>query len=442
MLLSDEYVDIQSSRWEFDTVRGRSDSDSATYSNNVSYTMDSPDTSFASSTSSNKQPPRSLRMLFEDSSVPPPLPDSFLRNNLGSSRDRSQTSTPIPVVAASAPAHSSFLSPEIVFGQQNTDRTERRREALDDLHTARQTNFAFPRLAAPIPNASEETGFRRLDSPAGSRAASPTDNTSLSDDKVTYIHQEVRNNKNLANIMTSSVPVPTTAFSSITNAESPPAGPPQTFTKSSDTQSRPSAATSERNTEDNSTKTPDRRTARKGNAPMNFQFPPPVSSSSSIPTSSARPRTPSGKELSSALSLPKPLPHHHPASRSLDSQTKNRSQRPTTPTSKLGNGEAGTTVPAPPPLLRAQTATHIGSREEEVGNVSLAEVSGRLMPSKPAIRKQVSMEAMNNGGGGLAVPVIKGIGLKDVLQVRPYLFFLCLLFTNLWRTSFHQPHLT
>lgn len=381
--------------------------------------------------SSSYQAPRSLRMLFEDSSIPPPLPENF-RNNLGSSRHGGQ---PLGV-AASAPSNPSFLSPALSSSSaMSSDPTLVGKESLDDsdLHTARQTNFAFPRLAAPKAEFDDVTAKiparRGHHSPRGSATAG--NRRSPSPFKESKPPSTPPGVKSPAEII-----IPTPASGSFMGATGglpgspadprPPfGGTPAISVGRAETPTRAAFG------EDGSPKASQTK-LRKAASPMNFQFPPQPApggrstkshagvrdreAMSSSPAPQSRPHTPSSKEPRLGTSLketsvleahgltpPKPLVVHHPASRSMDSPRTGG-----TTTAANGNG----LLAHPPPLGRSHTAAVYGSQSDSEALGGRVD-NNRLNPGRPmALKRQASVET------GLSLGGLRTGALRDALQVR------------------------
>ncbi|KAG8928333.1 hypothetical protein FRC02_007057 [Tulasnella sp. 418] len=361
-VIMNEELDTVPASWEFDTIRAHHLSDS-----NASEAIPTP---ISATPSSSYQAPRSLRMLFEDSSIPPSLPDSFLRNNLGSSRARgvgispaesNPSSTPL---AASAPTPSFLVAPTS-GGTIDLDltvvrpSTTRRQESVDDLQTARQPNFAFPRLTGSrSENVEDDTGdltvkvpsnakrTRRQHSPTTSatgnlrRSPSPLASTppNMSSSVPTSVgYKELRTQKGVTDISapstTPSVSSSTFTGSSVgmnvaatTSTDSLPTSHIQSTLATasgmlpstrgnSDTPPRPGTANSAyASGDDNSPRNAQQRGRRhlgSNASPITFQFPPlatgKVGAASSPPLtqglSSSRPNTPASKDSSGGGSL-------------------------------------------------------------------------------------------------------------------------------------------
>ncbi|KAG8882992.1 hypothetical protein FRB98_003371 [Tulasnella sp. 332] len=345
--------DTEHGSWEFDTIRGQSD---AELSNIPSTSVTTPSAP-APVSGSSYQAPRSLRMLFEDSSIPPPLSDNFLRNNLGSSRQHHGQGPSIGV-AASAPS-SSFLAPSP--GPNNAGSGEpydlgsftAANESQDDveLSTAKQPNFAFSRLTAPQSEYDDATarappprsGYHTPKGSAGGvttrRSPSPMRDMRSSpplNGKMAGGYKDMRNAKGVADLALASSSNTSTSpsISSATSASgaegvvaSGRATPSSTTNeipqqqlqllqqRGLETPSRPSTALS--SVEEVSPKSVQPR-ARNVASPLNFQFPPlsgagarptgkttgpvgavldfttPTRFPGPAPTVSSRPHTPSG----------------------------------------------------------------------------------------------------------------------------------------------------
>ncbi|KAG8985286.1 hypothetical protein FRB90_004836, partial [Tulasnella sp. 427] len=180
--------------WEFDTIRQHHDGTTP---------AEPPPISTANGTvpSTNFQAPRSLRMLFEDSSNPPQLSESFLRNNMGGSRQHHGQASrspspfkeakspptppsvtksrgiripldiniPLPGAHIPSPLPSAMATPpaDVNAGMPSIS-VDRQEEPLRPGSRARKgaspMNFQFPRSATPA----------RDREPAGSSAAIPT----------------------------------------------------------------------------------------------------------------------------------------------------------------------------------------------------------------------------------------------------------------------------
>ncbi|KAG8906928.1 hypothetical protein FRB99_005702 [Tulasnella sp. 403] len=416
--------------WEFDTIRMPSEG--------IQDIQDIPPPEVTTTASSSYQAPRSLRMLFEDSSVPPPLPETFLRN-LGSSRQHAHGLG----VAASAPVNPSFLSPALSINSGDSfDPT--RKDASDDadLHTAKQSNFAFPRLAAPKPDFDDTTakGHQRRGhhSPRGSgagprRTPSPfkegkSPSTPPPTAKAASTFKDIRSTKGLPDI--SIPPTDANAAASSSPSDSQPAvsgTPAISVGRTSDTPPRPGTSMSV--ADDGSPKNSQQR-VRKVASPMNFQFPPPSSSRNGKVTTTrerdgsisssqqplSRPHTPSSKDPgirlgtslkeasaldSYGLTPPKPLTLHHPASRSMDS--------PRTATQQNAMAHSGGLFPHAPGLGRSQTAVVYGSQSDSEA-LGVTDVN-RLAPSRIALKRQASVET------GLSLGGPRSGALRDALQI-------------------------
>lgn len=366
-------------------------------------------------------------MLFEDSANPPPLPDNFLRNNMGGSRQHHGQASSVGV-AASAPVNPSFLNPGAMSSNDGFQLGTGPRDALDDsdVNTARPPNFAFPgpRLAAPktelddntartpiarrghhSPHGSANAPSRRSPSPFR-EAKSPPTPPSVTKSRGIRIPPDI-------NIPPSGVHIPSPLPSGI-------ATPPAEATSGMPSISVDRQALASRGEEEASR--PASR-ARKGASPMNFQFPPPSRSatpardrdvagpSAPIPT---RPRTPSGKEPpirlgrepQEGLTPPKALNFHHPASRSMDS--------PRITGHAASSGGLGKPPGSSHALGRSQTAGVFGSQSDS--EAFGGHVDGtRLAPARPLqLKRQASVET------GLSLG--RNLGLRDGLHVRPEQF--------------------
>lgn len=363
--------------------------------------------------SSSYQAPRSLRMLFEDSSQPPALSESFLRNNLGSSRHGGQAIG----VAASAP-NPSFLNPGSAPG--NSDFLDPSSVPDDSgLSTARQPNFSFPRVVTP--NAEYEDNTARLPqrrghhSPRGSAARrspsplkdfkSPPGSPSMIKAATTF--RDVRNNKGFPDIA-----IPPPGHGSAPGSSGSPAdaagGMPSISVGRAETPTRPDTSMS---SYDDGSPKPQAK-MKKAASPMNFQFPPAGARPAKV-SAPGRPHTPSSKEngsrlgtsfqeasilASQGLSPPKPLNLHHPASRSMDS-----------PRSAVGPGPS--TVLSPPMLGRSYTAAVYGSQSDSEA-LGKGLDGTRLVPGRSTpLKRQASVET------GLSMGQQRNGGLREALQV-------------------------
>lgn len=401
----------QGINWEFDTIRGHPDNQSETSG------LSSTSPSTPPVTSSSYQAPRSLRMLFEDSSVPPPLSDNFLRNNLGSSRQHH--GQPSLGVAASAPSGGSFLASANSISLPDThESTSLSVKGPDDvtLNTARQPNFSFPRLTAPKTEFDDNTarapsrpgthtpkgsggGPKRSPSPLSQVNSPPTPPAGRGGSN----YKDLRNAKGVADLA-----LPNASAST----ESLPSGRTTPANERAETPSRPSTAMS--STEELSPKSTQPRT-RNVASPMNFQFPPLARSGRSgtsnasrnqefvtptrqFTTSQSRPHTPVGTSVekstllsrdpgisqfggkvagqSQGVGLTPPKMQGHPISRSMDS-------------ARAGSHGGGSAAGLTPPVMGGRGGHGSQSDSEALG---LGEGT-RLAPSRLfAVRRQASME--------------------------------------------------
>ncbi len=364
-------------------------------------------------------------MLFEDSSIPPPLPESFLRNNLGSSRLGSHAHGHAGSgAAASAPSNPTFLSPNGNDDGADLLSVGGRNESQDDvdLHTARQQDFSFPRLNTPKSSFDDITpksghrkghhspkgsGFRRSPSPYSDPnmpptpppASTATSRLNQSQSPKLQLNPATGSFEDLRNLNPFSMDVKP----QLDNQRTPKLGIGRA-------DRRPSTGEEKKGDEEASR-------SRRAASPMNFQFPPPSRSTRtaprdrepmSIPAQSghlpsrskdSRPQ-PSLQELVSqeeqSLIPPKFPGLHHPASRSMDA-----------PRSAAYPGTGGADS--------APGARHyVGSAPSSQSDgeaFSAAMEANRLLPNRPfLLKRQASVET------GLSVGT-RPSALRDALQV-------------------------
>ncbi|KAG9002564.1 hypothetical protein FRB95_008445 [Tulasnella sp. JGI-2019a] len=347
--------------WEFDTIRGQSDPDSSSGVPGTSIMSSSPATPAVPGPG--YQAPRSLRMLFEDSSVPPPLSESFLRNNLGSSRSHAPQGHgqgPSMGAATSAPTGNPLLTPSSSGEPYDLGSFTAGNISQEDvgLTTARQPNFS--RLAAPrdeyddatarapppkagshTPKSSASGVSRRSPSPMRDLRSSPTPPLN---GKMAGNYKDIRNVKGVADLALSSSSNTSTAPSTpgvegMASGRVTPSSaneiPQQQLQllqqRGLETPSRPSTALS--SVEEVSPKSTQPR-ARNVASPLNFQFPP-LSNANAKPGASGKKTVPAATVLDFAT--PSRFPASAPSSASSLSRPHTSSGTSTVTPTALGS---------------------------------------------------------------------------------------------------------
>lgn len=379
--------------WEFDTVRGRSASESLSADHDSFLDTGSDDSSPSSSTVRPRAPgrlPTSLRGLFDDDSAssepelfrPPAMPVTGLRG------------TPSPPPSSPSPS--------------SRDRAAYKRgpvaeNSAEDLQTAKQANFAFPprpsntrnksKLSASVPG-SEDEDFpsvrKERPPPLGpgipSSFASPTNSNDLSDrPRSNNGYRERSASRGLPNIEIPP-PLPPDPNLNIASASSPLTTPSSTSDGSSQLTpvSKPPMF---RKRSQSSVTGSSSRSAREWSldSPNDFQFPP--SSDNDLPLPTVLPlrthskASPNHASVSSTSSL---SPSVHQTTYSLDASVTGLPARRMPPVGSL---------PLPPSIHRAHSAN---ATPESLQQESNGQLGSSQSSRKPSLSRQASVAVMEN----------------------------------------------
>ena len=373
--------------WEFDTVRGRSASESLSADHDLFLDPES-DNSFPSpSTVRPRVPgrlPTSLRGLFDDDSVsepelfrPPAMPVNGFPGTPSpsppspSSRDRA--------------AHKRGLLPEC---------------SVDDLQTAKQANFAFPprssntrnksKLSASVSGSEDEdftSVFKEHLPPLGlglpSSLASPTSSSDLPDrPRSNNGYRERSTSRGLPNI---EIPPPLTPDPNlnIASASSPLNTPFSTLNESSQLTPISKTAMSRKRSQSSVTGSSSRN-AREWSldSPSDFQFPPPSSNGMTLPT--VFPLRTHSKASPNHASVSSLSPSAHQTTYSLDASVTCLPTRRMPPVGPL---------PLPPSIHRAHSAN---ATPESLQTESNSQLGNSHFSRKPSLSRQASVAVMEN----------------------------------------------